>query len=192
MILNPDVNWEFDPTLGVAAAKLAPVTVVGEADRYHWRLSGIVRRFASGVGTFITRTQIDSMNPLVTSDLLRRRKGIIVNPGVAGSGKIDFPQQVPKNFLQPPCPGIRYFVDGVEMAVDSEPRGLDSFAPDEIETIEIYRYDYETPPEFLDPGRNCGAIAIWTRERGSHKSGKRPPSSTNAQRDRDSTGVPHD
>lgn len=189
LILNPDVIWELDPTLKGPVATLAPVTVMGQEDKYHRRISGIVGRYASGEGTFITRAQIDSLNPSTTSDLLRRRKGIVVNPGMAGSGKIDIPQQVPKKFIQPPCPGIRYFVDGVEMAVDSEPRGLDSFSPDEIETIEIYRYDYETPPEFLDPGRNCGAIAIWTRERGSHKSPKRTPSPNTG---RDSTGATHD
>jgi hypothetical protein len=189
LILNPDVSWEFDPTLGISVAQLAPVTVVGQEDKYDRRISGIVGRFASGAGTFITRAQIDSLNPSTTSDLLRRRKGIIVNTGVAGSGKIDIPQQVPKKFLEPPCPGIRYFVDGVEMPVDSEPRGLDSFSPDEIETIEVYRYDYETPPEFLDPGRNCGAIAIWTRERGSHKSPKRPAPPPKPKTRHDSTGA---
>jgi hypothetical protein len=173
LLLQSEMRWERNVTLRIVPHALDTVRVEAAKDKYQQRLTDVLERYTAHPGAFITRRQIDSLNPSTATDLFRRRVGVIVHPGQSGTGKIEIPQPDFSNIIQPKCPGVRYFVNGVETPVDSLPLGLDTWSPGEIETIEVYRYSYETPPAFLDPGRNCGAIAIWTRKRSSPRKPKK-------------------
>lgn len=138
-------------------------------------LQGFYRRAARGTGHFITREDIQRIRPSSASDLLVGVPGIEVTrqggnwntsirssetPVVISGGKISA------------C-AVHFYVNGrltssgLETG-DFDPTSLDSYGPQEIEGIEVYRRRTEIPHEFMRVGTSgqppCAVILLWTRE----------------------------
>lgn len=133
--------------MSVLAVELEPITVTA------WvrtgQMAGFYERRRTGLGTYITREDIEARNPLYVSDLLRTTPGVRVVPLASrGGGDVR---------LRGGCrPEV--FVDGVltagGLAID------DFLGVQDVEAIEVYRGP-ETPAQFK--AGSCGAVVVWTR-----------------------------
>jgi len=121
-------------------------------------------RKATGIGTFITREEIDRQFKASTQELLQTIPGILIRqtgttwwvqftrcgrakePGVLTAGKPSEPVQV---FVE-----VRFSSDGTDR--------LEEINPADIEAIEIYKGPSQLPA--IARGKGCGAIFIWLRD----------------------------
>jgi len=130
---------------------LTQMTISGRSMRVPRYFEDVYRRAAVGRGTFITREQIDSLNPLDVLSILAYVKGVqTFNRGVKFSG----------------CPDINYgevYVDGERLTRFSTLNdALRMVTPRAIQAMEIYTRQSAVPGEFLD-AQPCAVVAIWTK-----------------------------
>lgn len=144
------------------------VTIAARADRGVDFTRGFEERRARGVGSFITRQEIDKRGAQRALDLLRGLPGVIVLPGGEHPELGD--QFVISNRGSRTMAGvcsIGIFVDGFE--VDNETINRAYRAAD-FEAIEVYGVS-EVPAQFKAGRGNCGAVMYWSRS----TAGKPPP-----------------
>jgi hypothetical protein len=110
-----------------------------------------------GMGSFLTREQIQQVIPLQPTDALRLEPGLAFQrrrfgPGFAVTGR---------NGCQ-----FRYVINGGRVNESFE---IDDLIVDWIEAIEIYRGPATVPAEFTnfskDVAGDCGVMAIWLTNR---------------------------
>lgn len=160
------VEIRLDPEIVL----LAPLEVVGRSVDPSPFLDDFRRRMRSGLGTYITRAEIERRRPMYVTDLLRDIPGVQLQTSGSGGRPI---VQISRAVGQP-C-STRIFVDGMLLnPTMMTPRGPrsdvfridDIVSPGSVEGIEIYRGLSSAPPEFLTGDAQCGVIAIWTRRGG--------------------------
>jgi len=133
----------------VAVVNLAGV-VVEEPKSRGRRFEEFERRRAQGRGSFFTQEEIEARNPMNLADLLRTVRGV----------RTDCSGNQCRIRMARSARGcdVQYYVDG---------RLSNNFGPStpmrDVEGIEIYHGQSETPAEFLGFAAGCGVIAIWTR-----------------------------
>ena len=146
---------------------LTEMVVQGRAMRVPRGMEEIYRRGARGWGSFITREQIDSLDPIDLKAILGTIPGVYANDrGVAF-------QRCPNGW--PP----QLWVDGqrVTRFKRQEQHDRNSWGPTpdpyflneqlvgilprQVQAMEVYASNSSTPAEFMD-GAGCGTIAIWT------------------------------
>ena len=180
--LRRTASWEGDIMLVPGSFKLPDIEVIAvnaKPARYAntHKYDEFFQRQKLGIGTFISREQIEKSNAMHTIELLRGISGIYTNVGNPGdptsadirftrcSGQskvavfVDGQMMIGGGFNSRPTPGIR----------DSNPRAysvelaaqLERIAPSGIEMVEIYRGASQIPGVYHWDG--CGVIAIWTR-----------------------------
>ena len=141
-------------TLGAAPHSLAPVLVRGSGKQYRGRMADFYKRRDTGFGRYMTKDEIDRMNPRFLTDVLRRFPGVTLVPGYMGvrqhvrlrSGRCA-PQIV---------------MDGMPLAGSSE-LDLDTITPYSVEALEVYNNGATAPVELQGRNWGCGVIVIWTR-----------------------------
>ncbi len=130
---------------------LEPLTVEARRRLQGRRYEEFKQRMARGMGTFITKEQIERRNPSNLMDMLRTVRG--VRAECAGSSCI-------LRFSgQPTSCEPRYVLDGLP----SDSYIAQSLEPRDVEGIELYRGAAEMPAEFGGIQAACGVIAIWTK-----------------------------
>ncbi|MCI0435635.1 MAG: TonB-dependent receptor [Gemmatimonadetes bacterium] len=146
---------ELTVRLAPAAIPIDPIEVVVRSGVLERR--GFYERQERGIGTFVTREQIDATHPLAGTDLLRRIAGIRLATRRNGFGLIAVGRG--------DCP-FRFVIDGLRV---HHSFSLDEMPPTWIEGLEIYKGPSEAPIEYAglsaDPNGNCGVIVVWTRIR---------------------------
>lgn len=132
-----------------AAVRLDPI-VVTSTTRRPSILAGFHERRELGIGTHVTRGEIEALHLSFITDLFWRIPGVRVVPGRDGTGG--------ELRMRGGCrPAI--FVDGVRLA--DVGMGLDDlFAVGDVEAVEVYR-GVEVPVRF--GAGHCGAVVVWTR-----------------------------
>ena len=181
--LQPQVNeLQFDIRLDPSAVELEPVGVEADA-AVAPHLREFERRRRAGSGRYLTAEEIEEMNPISTTDVLRRVLGVTVRDDPVWGPRIHISNT---RYYCDPTVG-RYtpvfFLDGVRL-LNSQVDGL--LTPDRLAGVEVYRSPSTMPAEFqvgmqvgslpaapapgsTDPARdrvptsNCGAIALWTK-----------------------------
>jgi len=165
------VFFQVEIRLDPDAILLAPLEVIAWSERPMNALhEAYERRLGNGLGTFITREQVESRNPALVTDLLRDVPGLQVSASASGlRPAVRIGRSAGYN-----C-ATQIFVDGFLM---NRRRGIggnyqpddfridDAVSPASIEGIEIYKGLSTVPAEFLNPDADCGVIAIWTRRGG--------------------------
>ncbi len=131
------------------------------------RLAGFEerRRHAGGGAHFITRADIESQVPVLTSDLMRRIVGVHMEDSLGvlvpiSSRGLKFVMRGPSAAMVQ-CQ-LRVAVDG---ALKENGFAMNSIPPTEIYGIEIYTGPSTLPPQFNGAKTDsfCGLIVIWTR-----------------------------
>ena len=154
-----DVDWlariELTIRLAPAAIPIDPIRVVVRSNVLELR--GFYERQRRGLGTFLTRQNIDAMHPLAGTDILRRVPGIRLVRQNNWLGLIALGRGSCR---------YRFVIDGVRIHANYS---MDEMPPTWIEGVEIYKGPSEVPIEFAgfaaDPSGNCGVIVVWTRNR---------------------------
>lgn len=141
-------------------AVAAPIEdYVIEADPLRGKMGPFNKRRSRGVGTFITRAQIEARQAGTVSELLRYVTGVGVEQQMAGVPQPIHMQRTGPQPRQTQC-AVQIYVDG-----NPYPNGnVDDFEPDVLEGIEVYRSAAEIPADFRSRDATCGVIALWTRD----------------------------
>lgn len=172
--LRKTASWQGDIMLAPGSFKLPDIEVTAvsaKPARYAGthKYDEFFQRQKLGLGTFISRDQIEKMNAFHTIEILRGIPGVYTNVGIPGD-----PTTADIRFTR--CQGqgkVTVWVDG-EMMIGggfgaSGPRAksidlaaqLERIAPSGIEMVEIYRGAAQIPGVYHWDG--CAVIAIWTR-----------------------------
>jgi hypothetical protein len=137
-------------------SELPGVDVKALRDPY---FQGFEERRKRGVGTFLTRAEIEARNPGAASDLFRRMPGVRFVRVGAGLGVR----------LRATGGGRRggdcaptIWLDGQR----TQGMEIDDLRSGDIEAIEMYRGSATLPAEFNTASQvQCGAVIIWTKRR---------------------------
>jgi hypothetical protein len=141
------------------------------------KYDGFFQRRKLGVGTFVTREEIERSNAMHTLEILRGIPGLHINAGLPGD-------PTTADIKMPRCESddhrlgkVTVWIDG-RMLIEERraPNGvpglygfgsyqlaeqLSRITPTGIEMVEIYRGPGQIPGEFHWDG--CAAVVIWTR-----------------------------
>lgn len=155
---------EIEITMAVDAVPLAPLRVVarGRTPSSRLRTVGFYDREEHGVGTFLTRYEIEKKGGTLLSDVLRSVNGVRLMRADRTGRTWDV------RLRNPRCPPSVY-IDGavVRTAGPARPAELpldDLALAIDVDGIEIYNGPSETPPQFNREAQ-CGVIVLWTRVR---------------------------
>jgi hypothetical protein len=109
-----------------------------------------------GLGSFITREEIENRVAMRIEDLIRgRMAGVRVGP----RGGISMTRSATYRSSDVSC-RVQIYLDGVNVTGRG---GFEGISPNEVELIEVYRGLSQTPAEFGGYEARCGVVAVWTR-----------------------------
>jgi outer membrane receptor for ferrienterochelin and colicin len=130
-------------------------------------MRGFYERMSNGPGRFITREEIEARRVGRVIDLLRSMPNLRPSAGRMGTSGPMMARGSSASHCQ-----VMFFIDGIRMIhpMPTAPRSRapdflidDYVSPGEIEGIEVYRGEADTPSEFVTPLVGCGTVVIWTR-----------------------------
>lgn len=168
--LSADSIVELQLRMSAASVALRPVTVVARSRRtVSPVLEGFYGRLERGQGRFVTRDEIQARNPVRVTDLLRSIPNLNGHAARGGVGGIT----MSRGSSGDRCTVV-FFVDGMLVSQPSmggpfrggprQDQAIDDYVqPGDVEGIEIYRGESDTPAEFVTRWVGCGTIVIWTR-----------------------------
>lgn len=119
------------------------------------RITQAARRFYDRAennagGTFITREEIERVNPLQTTELLRRIPGAQSTQLMGGNAISVRGGCVPS-----------LFIDGMHVR---DYRSIDDYVrPVDVEGMEVYRAAHMAPVEYQGLRAGCAVVLVWTR-----------------------------
>lgn len=146
-----------DFVLAVVPVELQAALV--RADPTRGKMGPFNTRRARGIGSFVTRSEIEKRQANSVSELLRYIPGVGVVQRMAGEPQPVRMQRSGSSSAQTNCT-VSMYVDG-----QPYPNGnVDDFPPLSIEGIEVYKSASEIPADFRTRDAMCGLIAIWTRD----------------------------
>ena len=157
MLLAAGEARELGVVLAQAAEALDVVDVKAHAMR--GKMSGFYTRRERGIGTFITREEIERRQPSKVSQLLRYVNGVYIPQDNSDMRPSTVGMRRAAGISAQSC-AVQMYVDGQHYA-DGR---LDDFRPSELEGIEIYKSASEIPASFRSRDTMCGVIAVWTRD----------------------------
>ena len=136
---------------------ILPMVVV--EDRTRGKMGAFNQRMARGVGSFVTRAEIEKRQPASISELLRTLPGVHISQRMAGEPQPIDMQRSRSSSMQSNCV-VQLYVDG-----QPYPNGnIDDFPPLSLEGVEVYRSASEIPADFRTRNATCGLISLWTRD----------------------------
>lgn len=148
--LGKGSDLEVRVALVPQALTLDPV-VVTIRRRVSAEMQGFEARRVKGIGTFITREQIEQRRPAQVTDIFRTVPGVRIRP-VNATGRSMLTM---RGGCQP-----QMIIDGLPVASGYVSPDL-TLRPQDIEAIEVY--DAGTTPPQYGP-TECGTIVFWTRK----------------------------
>lgn len=174
--LSADSLVQVELRLAAASVVLEPVTVVTRSTRdVSPVLRGFYDRLQRGFGRYITREEIESRHAVHVADVLRNVPNLRATASRMGTTA---GSTFSHGSSGDRC-NVVFFLDGLQLnqpAIVGRPSPrdfvIDDYVnPDEVEGIEIYRGESDTPAEFVTRWVQCGTVVIWTR-RGSFTRGR--------------------
>lgn len=151
----PMLNAPIRTELVTFKSVLETVKVTADFARFS-NLAGFRERSKTGLGRFLSASDIERRQPLVTSDLFRAVPGVFMEAGADGERTLSM-----RGAFSDRCVPILYVNNLIMTGVSAD--HLDTYVrPNEIAGIEVYS-ESQVPAQF-QPGMNgCGSIVIWTK-----------------------------
>lgn len=148
--------------------QLGPIVVVARRSTRLQR-EGFYDRQRQGLGSFVTRADIEATKPFRTSDLLRQIPGLRVQDVGGGRGGTQISMARDAG-----CTPL-IVVDRALAELGGPLGGVNErFDPEDLEGIEIFG-GASVPAEYTSI-TNCGVVMFWTRDAGTSASGAWFPS----------------
>ena len=162
--------------LGRRAAPLTPITIMERREaRPNPLQEGFEERRRTGMGTFLTREDIERRKARMVYDLLLGVPGVELRE--RGGGRIAMSRATGSVSCQP-----LIYLDGVRANRSTDPASmvqslLKAIPADHVEGVEIYKGRSQLPAEFGSADARCGAVVLWTRHPGAARpsGGGEPP-----------------
>jgi len=184
--LTQGKTFEIEVLMARAATELDPVIVNARPPASRWfGAEGFAERRRMGFGRFIDSAELRRSEMVRPADVLRRAQAGIelrnmaddlgTHVWAAGTRKLG-PGQGPC-WMQVVVDGVIVYKPGTTH--HSPPDLANDYNVADLQAIEVYRSQAETPLEFGGAGADCGTIALWSRrgwESGPEVDG--PPRST--------------
>lgn len=165
-VLRPGRITHLELELETDAVELPGLKVTVE-HRYRGKMAGFWERRRRGVGSFVTRREIERAPGNQFHQAFRGLAGLrVVQCGPGSSGgcyRIVSTRQTAGfgNCLEP-----RVYVDGARIPLQDYPLGINEMRPEEVEAAEVYTGPSQIPARFGGSDAACGVIVIWTRAPG--------------------------
>lgn len=121
--------------------------------------TGFYRRAGQRWGSQFNSLDIEQINPVLTSDIVRRAPGVQVEYPRGPGAPVQAVSRRSFSIQGGPCV-MSVWVDGVLM-FDPD---LDQIPVEWLEAVEVYQ-GIEVPPEYAFSSNSCGAVLMWTRRR---------------------------
>jgi hypothetical protein len=168
---------EVDVELEPAAVAVQGLTAVGTSENRSLAAAGFYRRKQTGMGSFLTRDDIEKTRAQRTSEIFRRVRGIRVVPAGRDQYKLQTVRyglslsQSTGGMTRAGRRGDRAGENVCEMLVYLDGtlvqlNGIDDIRMDNVEAIEVYRGAGEIPAEYRVTNATCGVVVLWTRTGG--------------------------
>ena len=155
--------------LGRHAAPLSPITITERhAVRRNPLQEGFEERRRTGMGTYMTREDIERRKARMVYDLLLGVPGVELRE--RGGGRISMSRATGSVACQP-----LIYLDGVRANRSTDPASmvqsiLKAIPADHLDGVEIYKGRSQLPAEFGSADARCGAVVLWTRQPGASRS----------------------
>ena len=150
VLIVMEVGAQVLPEIGVTARSLKPIEYA-----YTHKYDDFFRYRRVGLGSFKTRKDFESLNPLRVADIVR---------GISRVRVRDFMFENPEVWIYG-CQRLGVFIDGslqYPVTLTSGDR-LDRIHPSHVEMVAVFRGPAEMPAEAAMFVHNDCAIMIWTR-----------------------------
>jgi len=153
--LSPARESRLNAVMDAKAQVLGTVTVEGKASS---NIPGFDERAKRGLGTFLTRDEIEKRQSVLTTDLFRTIPGLSVG--------FDGTNYIVQSSRGQGCQ-VQWYLDGAPF--DNSQNDLDQMIrPDDIEAVEVYKSPSEVPVQFQGHNGSCGTILVWTKRSAGH------------------------
>lgn len=149
---------DLDLAVAPRALPMEPLVVTVDEMRPIWlERTGFYRRRSRSAGIFFTREEILAAGHSRLSEVFRGLSGVRLR-----NGRVVM-HRAPRSITSGgrPCP-VQHFIDGQAVTLAA---GVDTYLPEDIAAIELYRGPAETPMEFDRRRAACGALVLWLRAR---------------------------
>jgi hypothetical protein len=153
--LRQDGPVELELRMVPMPLELETVVVTAEHRRAKLDRQGFYRRKDRSMGHFFDMEDIQTINPMRTSDLLRRVPGVVVRPNrIGGTVATTWRGAAP-------CP-MKIVLDGYKLDLSDD--ALDNWvSADEVIGVEVFPGGVGAPVQHRGTDAFCGVIMIWTR-----------------------------
>lgn len=159
IVLSGGVNDSVKVEL-VGQPEVLKAIAIDETERHRRQgVEDFYYRRAQGIGTFVTRTQLEQLSGTQPTEALRTIPGVQLRRSRNGENIVRFTGT--GSLHQRDCPP-NLWLDG-ERVPNME---LDQIPAGDIEGIELYRGASTTPAQFWQGNTNntlCGTIVVWSR-----------------------------
>lgn len=156
-----DIYMEHVPQL------LSEMVVHGRALRVPHGFEAIYERGARGWGTFITREQIDSLDPRDIKTMFEGIKGVFVDQNGVYFNRCYGNPQLWGEYGELWIDGDRVTKFQNSSRNPTDPRSMNEYIeqlpPHAVQAIEVYTSSVNIPAEFTSGGSPCAVIAVWTK-----------------------------
>ena len=147
------VRWDI--YLDRVPQLLTSMEVKGKHVRVPVGYETVYKRAARGLGSFVTKEQIDSLPANSIMSVLRQANVPFIRAERNVSDQIMLVTQR--------CRAVQLLLNGTPIKfLQTVTDILEKTPPSWVQAIEVYDSQASMPPEFLP---NCGVVAIWTRPR---------------------------
>ena len=171
---------ERDFVLVPRPVELSPVKVAEKEKPVHGKMSAFEDRRAGGIGSFITRDELEKQESRPMSEILTKVPGLGVRRGLSSVAWVTSRRgphggRTGDSFnrnqgAKPDCYSDVY-LDGAMIygaGYAGEPLfDINSLSPSSIEGVEFYSGPSQVPAQYNKTGSVCGVLLIWTRLGGS-------------------------